>query len=324
MAFTGNIGHIEIESPFGNAGGVVKSLEDVRQMAQTGVGWIEAGSYTVKSRLGNAWNQETKQFDKVVYHHDPEAGVTYNSLGMPNKGMFDDLESDTEPAAYEFGDMADWAHTYGKPFVANVAPVSEDPVEEVRELVIQAYEHGADAVLVNAGCPNVVKDDGDRHELLSRDPAALALVLAGLKGITRNNARIFLRVSPLRGLGLDRVAQVVNESEVVSAVFTPNTWPGALPTKPDGTPVLDVPGGVGGASGPAYADKSLVEAEMWAHELRNSGIDVVRSSGISTGAELKRGLGRKGVVAGAGTTFFYTAETDWSKAVHYLLDEAAI
>jgi len=41
MAFDGRIGHLEgIESPFSNAGGVVKTVEDVAVMALTGVGYI--------------------------------------------------------------------------------------------------------------------------------------------------------------------------------------------------------------------------------------------------------------------------------------------
>lgn len=37
------IGGLEnVESPWGNAGGVVKTIEDVERMARTGVGWIEA------------------------------------------------------------------------------------------------------------------------------------------------------------------------------------------------------------------------------------------------------------------------------------------
>ncbi len=54
------IGHLDnLESPWGNAGGVIKTVEDVAHMAATGVGWIEAGSYTLEARKGNAIDPET-------------------------------------------------------------------------------------------------------------------------------------------------------------------------------------------------------------------------------------------------------------------------
>ena len=172
--FHGKIGHLEgIESPFGNAGGVVKTVEDVEVMARTGVGWIEAGSYTLESRLGNAWNPETQQMDRVVYYHDAQAGKTYNSRGMPNKG-FDVVEA-------ELPEMVRIARGYSKPLVVNIAPVSDNPVEEVKEMTARAYEQGVDAVLVNAGCSNVVSEDGGRHELRSHHPSMQGLVIAGRK-----------------------------------------------------------------------------------------------------------------------------------------------
>lgn len=320
MAFTGRIGHLKIESPFGNAGGVVKTEADVIKMASTGVGWVEAGSYTAERRLGNGWNPDTEKFDRVVYYHDPKTGITTNSLGMQNKGMFTRTPGTVDSVADDISYMVEHAADHGKPLVVNVAPVDDDPVEESYVLVDTAFARGADAVLLNAGCPNVVKDGGERHELLSRDPEALAAVLAGLEGIVKKNEKIFLRVSPLRSLGLDAVAQVVKDSGVVSAVFTPNTWPGHVPTNSDGSPILGVAGGAGGASGPFYSEKALVETSMWVHELRGSGIDVVRSSGIMTGEELRRGLG-VGAVAGAGTTFFYESQRGWQQDVHELLSD---
>src|SRR5579885_3518334 len=112
--FSGRIGHLEdIQSPWGNAGGVVKTVEDVERMAKTGVGWIEAGSYTLEPRPGNGPNGER------VYYHNPETGETFNSLGMPNKGM-DVVET-------EIPEMAHIARTHNKKLVVNVAPVSADP-----------------------------------------------------------------------------------------------------------------------------------------------------------------------------------------------------
>lgn len=178
--FSGRIGHLDnIESPWANAGGVVKTIEDVEQMAHTGVGWIEAGSYTLLPRPGNGANGER------VYHHDRDTGETFNSLGMPNTGM-DEVEK-------EIPEMAKIAEAHRKKLLVNVAPVSAEPVEETLELVSRAYAAGAHGVLINAGCPNVEMPDGGRHELLSRNPKSMMRVLGGLDDFDKPVA---VRISP--------------------------------------------------------------------------------------------------------------------------------
>lgn len=310
--FTGRLGHLEIESPWGNAGGLVKSPEELELMAQTAAGWVEAGSYTLNPRIGNAPNGET------VYHHDSETGETFNSLGMPNKGM-GELEK-------QIPNMVDRAHTLGKSIVFNVAPVSDDPVEESKELVERAYSAGAEAVLLNAGCPNVVTENGERHELLSRNPAVLLDVLSALKPITKEFKPIFIRTSPVENfVQANDMIRAIIKSSVVSAVFTPNTWPGHRPIDEDGVPVLQVPGNIGGLSGPSTAAAARDQAAWAGYALteHNSNIDLVSSAGIMNGKELKRRLGI-GAVAGCGTTLYYESAKNnltWGDVTDKLLRE---
>ncbi len=317
MAFTGKIGHVEgIESPWGNAGGVVKTVEDVERMAHTGVGWIEAGSYTLEPRIGNSPNGET------VYYHNPETGETFNALGMPNKGM-DIVEQ-------EIPEMARIAHAHNKPLVVNVAPVSEDPINESRELVARAYEARADAVLLNAGCPNVVTADGGRHEILSHSPAALDMVLRGLRDVVDAHGRIFLRISPNKTYADTTIVRNVLMSDfnhnVVSAVFTPNTWAGNKPLDKNGDPILEVPGGMGGKSGPATA-RQAEEQTDWAvsafQMMSGRKLDIVSSGGIVSARELGLRL-RLGAVAGAGTTFFYESQNGWADDTNKLLSDLTL
>lgn len=307
-----HIGHLNIDSPFGNAGGVVKHVEDVEKMAHTGIGWIEAGSYTLEAKKGNGPNGE------VVYHHNPVTGETFNSLGMPNKGM-DVVET-------EIPDMVKIAHGFGKPLVINIAPVSNDPASESTELTRRAYAAGADAVLLNAGCPNVITEGGGRHEILSHNVEALALVLGGLEKITGKYKPIFIRTSPIKTLEEEgpakafRIMRAIEQSGAVSAVFTPNTWPGHKPLNEDEQPILEVPGGVGGKSGPATADAAENETAWTVASLRGSGIDTVISGSIVDGKTLAERFRENQIVAGAGTTFFYESG-DWEHDVDKLLWE---
>jgi dihydroorotate dehydrogenase len=314
-----HIGHLEIDSPFGNAGGVVKHVEDVEKMAHTGVGWIEAGSYTLEPRAGNAVNPDDPDGPlRTVYYHDPATGETFNSLGMPNKGM--------DSVMTHMPNMAKVAHGHDKPLLVNVAPVSDDPAAESIELVRRAYESGADAVLLNAGCPNVVIEGGGRHEILSHNVEALETTLAGLKAVTERFQPIFIRTSPVKtveGVGAHKafkIYQAIHKSGVVSAIFTPNSWPGHRPLNEDEEPILEVAGGIGGKSGPATAPDAIDEAAWAIGSLRGTGLDIVMSGSIVDGATLNRRVNENQLAAGAGTTFFYESG-DWKHDVDKLIWE---
>jgi dihydroorotate dehydrogenase len=317
--FDGRIGHLEdIESPWGNAGGTVRTLEDVEAMAGTGVGWVEDGSKCLKKRLGHAVDPEHPELGPQfqVYTHDPETGLSGNSVGMPSPEI-DVWEADI-PEKVEI------AEAYHKKYVQNVAPVSEDPAKESRELVRRAYAAGAHAVLLNAGCQNVITADGGRHELLSRNPQALAKVLVGLQATVEAYNRIFLRISPQESpVHAERIFRVIRASGVVSAVFTPNTWPGYAPTDETDQLLLQVPDGIGGKSGPGMRKEAALQSTWAVRLLAGSGIDVIRSSGIMNGQELGASMDR-GAKGGAGTTFYYESQNGWQEDTDRLLHELAV
>jgi dihydroorotate dehydrogenase len=320
MAFTGEVGHLsDIESPWANAGGVVKSLEQVELMAHTGVGWIEAGSYTLMKRHGNAVVVDEKgepvpDTDLLDdYYHDPKTGETFNSLGMPNKGM-DVIEQ-------EIPEMAKIAKAHNKALAVNVAPVSDNPADESIELVTRAYEAGAGAVVLNAGCPNVIVEGTERHELLSRNTETFGKVLLALATADLPSP-IWVRISPQENLtNAYLIANQIRKSGIVSAVLTPNTWPGYKPVDEKGKPRLTVPGNIGGKSGPAMAQESQTQSAYMALALKDSGISVIRSSGIMNAQELKISL--KHAVAAAGTTFFYESRNGWKEDTDRILYDLA-
>lgn len=298
------IGHLEVDWPWGPAGGVVRSIGEIETMARVGgIGWIEVGSYTLEKRLGNQYDEtgnlridpRTEQ-TPIVYHHDAVSGTTTNSLGMPNEGM-DQVEKDIP-------DMVKLARKFGKELIVNVAPVSEYPLDETEELVRRAYEAGAPAVLVNLGCPNVLSEGGARHEILSYEMTAMAIVLAGLAEVVEKHPKVFVRVSPYATHSQAAEAYMaIRLADTVGAVWTPNTWP----VEPGASTPLGVGGG--GVSGPSKAPAARRQTAAAVELLAGSGIDVVSSSSIMTAAELKVRQ-ELGAVAGAGTTFFYESQ-DW-------------
>lgn len=307
------IGNYELESPLMNAGGVVKSVEDVKMMSDTGVGAVLAGSFTLEPRVGNSPNGE------VVYHHDAQTGATYNVLGMPNKGL--------EAIAKDLPEMIKIAHDHGKPFILNLAPVSTDPVDEIMtmsEVLARAGVEGIDAIELNGSCPNVVSSDGGRHALLSHNPDLLGDVLDELSDIAANEVpfgSLIVRVSPF----LNRedallLAQQLHESGV-DAVSAFNTFPGGKPLNAKGESILQVPGGVGGQSGALTAQQAELQTE-WLVDARNkigATFEIIGSNGVTDALSMKRRLDI-GASAVSSTTLFYESSR-WGTAVDKVLTD---
>ena len=138
--FSIRIGHLEgIESPWANSGGVIKTTQDVEAMSKTGVGWIEDGSQTLLGRPGNAVDPNNPELGPVntVYTHNSLTGETGNSLGIPGLGL--DVVEVEVPERVLISELSN------KKYVLNVAPVSNEPIDEAFELDdIEIEEAGED------------------------------------------------------------------------------------------------------------------------------------------------------------------------------------
>ncbi len=309
------IGEYEMESPLMNGGGVVKSIEDVRKMAQTGVGAILAGSYTLEPRIGNSPNGEN------VYHYDETTGITYNSLGMPNKGI--------REVAKELPEMIKIAHDFGKPFVLNIAPVTDSPATEITAILSVLSEAGIDdldAVELNAGCPNVITSDGGRHELLSHHTDLLGETISQIIEVAYceiDIRTVMVRISPFR----DRTDAVnivkLLKGMLVDVVSAFNTFPGGVPLDSDGNYILQVKNGIGGQSGPGMADKAEEQTQWLVDEKNNARavFDILGSNGIDNAQSIKRRLDLGASAVSLTTTFFET--TSWKNSVDQILNDYA-
>lgn len=304
---------LEMESPLFNGGGVVKSLEDVKLMSATAVGAVLAGSYTLEHRAGNSPDGE------VVYYHDEQTGITYNALGMPNKGL--------QAVASELPEMISIVHDHGKPFILNFAPVTADPVQEViamSRILAKANITNLDAIELNASCPNVVTEEGGRHELLSHHPEQLARVLFELSDIIANEVpakALMVRISPFHNSDQARDTAVALEMSGVDIVSAFNTFPGGLPRDSEGRQKLSVPGGVGGQSGPGMTARAE-EQTLWLADARvnaNASFEIYGSNGISNGEDLRTRL-ELGASAVSATTVFWESRS-WKQAADRILRE---
>ena len=310
------VGEFNLDSPFMNAGGLVKGLEDARRMAATAVGAVVAGSFTIDEKVGNSPNGE------IVYYHDPQTMITYNALGMPNKGLR------SLAATGELQDMIDVTHDAGKPFILNFAPISEDPFAEVTELraiLARAKIENLDGLELNASCPNVVTADGGRHELLSHHTAQLGDVLYELDNISWNEVPfgfLAVRISPFRRKeDALELATVIDEAQT-DAVSAFNTFPGGIPVNQAGAQILQVSGGMGGQSGLGMMDKAE-EQTRWLDDARtqaNGVFEIIGSNGVGNGKAMRRRMKNFGVSAVSATTLFWESNS-WGEAANKILEE---
>lgn len=307
--FERHIGHLEVDSPWGNAGGVVKTPAEVELMAHTGVGWIEAGSYSLEPR------PLQQQENESLYHHNPASGKTFNSLKLHNPGL--------DAAEEQIPDMVETAHGLGKKLIVNVVPISNNPITESQELVSRAYEAGADAVVLNTGCPTVAKDSKD--EILSYNHSLFKKTIDSLEPIAEKYHPIFVKISPQDSFSdMRRIIRNINRS-IVSTVIAVNTWREEFEPNCPYNPILQISGGSAGKSGPAMA-KEAFKQTAWALSVAPIGgkkLDVISAGGIMTGKELELRM-RLGAAAGSGTTLYYeSAEEGWSEATDRLLRQYA-
>ena len=239
-------------------------------------------------------------------------------MGMPNQGI--------EALAKDLPDMIRIAHDAGKPFILNLAPVSDDPADEVINMfgiLSRAGIEELDAVELNASCPNVVTEDGGRHELLSHHPELLGATLSEIHDISANELAIgslLVRISPFREQAdAANLARLLGDIGV-DAVSAFNTFPGGVPLNAAGEHILQVPNGAGGQSGPGLANAAEKQTQwlLQAKEEAGATFDVIGSNGIIDAASMKQRLdiGAKAVSL---TTLFTEAPSTWRSAVDTLL-----
>ena len=252
-----------------NAAGTCKLLDagegeiDVRKLARSPVAAIMVGSITLEPREGNSGD---------VYYTEP--GFSLNSLGLPNPGA----------AYYEkfLPEMAEIAHAAGKPLFVSVAGFSP---EEYSELACLAFRGGADAVELNLGCPNVWE------ERRQKAPACfnrklVEEILYQVRGEVGLGALVGVKVSPFSDVeGLERVVNILKQSELVKFTTIGNTFPNAYACDEEGKPRITPGGGLAAMGGPAIKPISLGQVKQL-RALLPERIAIIGTGGIGSARDV--------------------------------------
>jgi dihydroorotate dehydrogenase len=313
----------EIATPLINAAGSINGtneeliLDEVELLARTAIGAITVGSFTVPRQAGNE-----ARFGVPVYYHDQASGATYNAMGLPNIGL--------ETAKRLMPEILMRAHDGGKPVIASVSPTLHtpeigDPILQVQKLVYELQLAGADLIEVNTSCPNIVAADGSRKPILGYDLEAmqkLVTELAPWTGVQDSKVGVKLPpyISDAEKAIMPGLAGLFKEQRVFGFVTTANTIPNQVPKDERGMPILSVPGGVGGLSGPATKARGREQLRMW-HELLGDEIDIISTLGFDGGEELAFRV-RNGAAAAAGVTFLWESN-NWGRTISEVISDWA-
>lgn len=313
----------ELETPLINAAGLVNGSEeagiirDVETLAATSIGAITVGSLTIPRRLGNA-----AEFGEPTYHYDFETETMTNALGLPNVGI-----DAAEELVEEIHEAAN-----GKPVIFSVSPVNAEEglgssVDQSIELIGRMLAAGAKIVELNVSCPNVITESGDRKPIMGHDVSTMKQLVHEVSmqlDVLDDTARyVGVKLPPYISLeqmrAVPKIARHINHSDF-DYVVTSNTIPGGKPTDENGNPILRVPGGTGGMSGPATAMQGRFQLAMWGSCLTHEK-QLVSALGVYDGKEMavREALG---AVASEMNTRLWNS-TNWQATIAEVLAEYA-
>ncbi len=277
------LGSLTLEHPLMNAAGTCKLLDgthSVKELARTTAAAIVVGSGTIESRTGNG--------GEVYWSESP---YSLNTLGLNNPGK--------DKYQQYLPQMVGVAHDAGKKLCFSAAGFSPT---EYAVLAAMALECKVDIVELNAGCPNVWGESGQKP-IASFVPELMEEILSAVEEEVGVDALIAVKVSPFSDpFNLGRVAKVLASSKLVKIVTAINTIPNCYSLDSMGKPRIratPLDGGnevnLAGGAGAAVKAFGLGQVVQLRATLPKH-IQIIGVGGIKTGQDILDYL-RSGAVA---------------------------
>lgn len=256
---------LKLESPVMVGAGPIKTIEQVKEIAESDSSAIIVGSITIESRSGNPGN---------TYFTNSDASFSINSKGLPNPGLKYYKEN--------LPQMAQIAHDSGKPLIVSIAGFSPQEYAILSEEVMKS---GADGQEINLGCPNVWKD-GVQKRIVSFDEDLTGETLRKVEEAVGSEAWTAIKVSPYSDpVLLEAIARIINHSELINAVTTTNTFPNAFCFDDTNEPAITFGSGLGGLAGGFLKPIGMGQVKQFREVLYPS-IAVIGVGGIEIGGDV--------------------------------------
>jgi dihydroorotate dehydrogenase len=308
---------IAVTSPIVSAAGVMNGtdIEDIKsrfnRALDTELGVITLGSYTIPPRGGNE-----AEFGPPVYFYDAKAGKAYNSMGLANIGK--------DKALKLLPEFLKKAHDRNKVVIHSVSPSIEKEygtsVEQAMKLVGEFLEAGADLVEVNLSCPNVVSKGGGRKPMMGLDIISLMEFFNRIAKEFNSIKKIGFKMPPYLTSAdqrlIPKIARMIQELDIGGFITVSNTIPNQIPRNKMRQPILSVPEGKAGMSGPATKNVGREQLKLWAKALKGKR-DIISLLGVDSAAEVEWRL-NNGARASGGVTFLRET-SNWPKTVSSMM-----
>jgi len=292
----------EVEFPFGPAPGAISGLNEevfvsqIRDSLRSPVGAVWAGTFTQNRNEGNG------RYGRIFYHKY-STGETVNSMGFGNIG--------SKAALKLWPGMSRMAKNQGKVLIPSVGNLpNEDPATVLPQLVYDFFDAGAQAVEVDVSCNNHITKAGGRAPMLGHDADKLHYVRSEILRKIGPGQMYLEKLPAYEGAKRALVPQIVGgllEMAGIRYISIPNSLEEAQLYDEDGNPALDVPGNLGGLSGPATTDVGREHLQLF-RKLLPQHIGIVSCDGVMDGAEVYHRVHDLKADFTAGVTVYLTNE----------------
>ncbi|MET0779651.1 MAG: hypothetical protein ABWY71_02340 [Candidatus Saccharimonadales bacterium] len=307
-------GH-QLESPLVSTAGSINGvhpdmlLREVGELSETAIGAITIGSFTVPPREENEVT-----YGPPAYCYDAAAGRTYNSMGLPNIGI--------AAGAALAPEIVRVAHGKGKPVIYSCSPTNAPEhgtsIDQAVNLVRTFLATDVDLVELNVSCPNLVTKSGGRKPIIGYDLETMEELVERLDREVGDTGRLGLKLPPYMSgqekLLVPQLAKMIQGGNAFRFLTTPNTIPDQIPLNALGQPLLTVPGGNAGMSGPATKETGREQLRLWRQYTDK---EIISTLGVDSGKELACRL-QLGATAAGGVTFLWESR-NWKAAVTDML-----
>ena len=297
MDISASFGNMTLSFCLYNASGPRSgTIEALQKIAASASGAVLTKSATLVPQDGNPLPRT---------YHAPDQMASFNSEGLPNKGIDYYISTETRVAVMEA--MTTTTSTTTKPYIVSISgKCLSDNLEMIRRIVAIHHEATTTSVTpiasmeLNLACPNVIGKpiigyDMDQMELTLRQvEAVLQECTAKYASHASSTTAVIL---PSLGIKLPpyldfshfhAVTQLLNQySHIVSYVVAINTLGNALCIDgiSMGTPHIRSNHGFAGLSGPAIKYTALANVRKL-RELLLPKIDIIGVGGICTGQDV--------------------------------------
>lgn len=271
---------IETALPFGPAAGVINGpnvdaiISATELVLKSPVEFSRWASATYNGGEGN----EPKYGQ--VYYHNELTGQTVNSLGLPSVSI--DVMEQVYP------ELQKRADDRGKVVIPGVsAALGDNPLKVLPEMAERLVAAGAERIEVNYSCPNKITDDGGREAILSFDLETMMEADQDIVQRVGPDIWVIRKIAPLVGERRQLISATAEYFATVAGrvALSFNTIGGQSILTELGEPALNVPGNVGGLSGPATRDVGRSMLSTF-RELLPDSVQIDSALGVMDGHEV--------------------------------------